>query len=99
MFFSLKTAMRKTETEKKITKSIDADADKIITKNKKAAAESNTETKERDKQTVIMIITKVMTAIMIEADTEMKKAVNSESKKNIRLLSVIQMMLKVLFIF
>ena len=60
-------------------------------KDKRAAAKSNTEIKKRDKQTI--------TAVTTEINIETKRAASFEFRKNIKLLTVIQMMLKVLFIF
>ena len=97
MFFLSKTAAEKTEADKKTAR----DTDKTVIKNKKAAAELDTKTKERDRQTVIVTATEAatVTVTVTETNVEMKKTVNSESRKNIRLLTAIQMMLKVLLIF
>ena len=80
-------------------KNTDANTNKTIIKDRKAAAESNTEIKERERQTVTVTMTEVVTTTTTEANAEMKRAVNFEFKKNIRLLTAIQMMLRVLFIF
>ena len=89
--------MKKTEADKKMTE----DADKMMTRDKEAAAESDMKTEEKNKQTVTVTVTEavIMTVTAAETDVKMKKAVNSESRKNIRLLTAIQIMLKVLFIF
>ena len=89
----MKTAAEKTETDKKIAKSVNANANKSTTENERTAAESDTKIKEKNKQ----IITAAMTAAEINAET--KRVTNFKFKKNIRLLTAIQMMLKVLLIF
>ena len=89
----------KTETDEKTVKNTDTDTDKMMMRDKKAAAESDTETKKKDKQTIIAAMTEAVTAAATETDTEMKKTVSFRSKMNIRLLTAIQMILKVLFIF
>ena len=92
-FFSLKTVTEETETDREITESTDINADESTTKNKETATKSNTEIKERDRQTVTATVTATKTNIKTE------RMIDSEFKKNIRLLAAIQMMLKVLFIF
>ena len=96
MFFSSKTVTEKTEIDRKTAE----DADEMITENKKAAAESDTKTKEKDKQTVTVTAAEAATAAVTATETNIKteRVMNSEFKKNIKLLAAIQMMLKVLFI-
>ena len=87
----------KTETDKKTAK----DANKTVIKNEKAAAKSDMKTEERDRQTVTVttIEAAIVTAAAAKANIKMKRVTNSESRKNIKLLTVIQMMLRVLLIF
>ena len=89
--------MKKTKTDREMTEN----TDKTAVRNEKAAAESDMKIKERDRQTVIVTVTEtvIMTATAAETNVRMKRTVNSEFRKNIRLLTVIQMMLKILFIF
>ena len=83
-----------TETDRKTAES----TDEMIMKNRKAAAESDTKTEERDRQTVTVTAAEAVIVTAAKTDVEMKRAMNSESRKNIRLLTIIQMMLRVLFI-
>ena len=75
-----------------------ADTDKMMTKDKKAAAELDTETEERDRQTVTVTATEVVTAAAIRADVKTERMTDFKSRMNIRLLTTIQMILKVLLI-
>ena len=88
--------MRKTETDRKMTE----DTDKMTAENEEAAAKSDTETEEEDRQTITATAAEAVTAAVTatETDTETERAMNSEFRKNIRLLAVIQMILRVLFI-
>ena len=88
--------MKETETDKKTAKN----ADEMIMRDKEAAAESDMKTEERDRQTVTVTVTEAAAAAaaVTETDAEMKKAADSEFRKNIRLLAAIQMMLRVLLI-
>ena len=45
----MKTAAGKTETDEKITKSADANANEMTAENEEAAAESDMKTEERDR--------------------------------------------------
>ena len=86
----------KTETDEKTAKS----TDKMMMRNREAAAESDMKTEEKNRQTITVTATEAVTvtAIATETNVETEKATNSEFKKNIRLLAAIQMMLKVLLI-
>ena len=82
-----------------MTESADTGADETVMRDEKAAAESDMKIEKRDRQTVTVTATEAVTVTVTETDAEMKRVMNSKSRKNIRLLAVIQMMLKVLFIF
>ena len=89
--------MREIETDEKIIKS--ANADKTIAENKKTVTKSDTKTKKRDKQTVTAITAKTVIITIIKINVKTKRMMSFKSRKNIKLLAVIQIMLKVLFIF
>ena len=93
--------MKKIKADKKTAENINAD--KITAKNKKTVTKSDTEIKERNKQTVIVItaeaVIKAATMTMTKINIKIKKVTNFKFKKNIRLLAAIQIMLKILFIF
>ena len=97
MFFSLKTAARETETDEEMTESTDTNANKMMMKDRKTAAESDMKTEKKDRQTVTAAVTEAVTmtaaetvtVTIAETDIKMKKVTNFESRTNIRLLAAI----------
>ena len=90
---------RETEISEKMTESANTDTSKTVMRDERAAAESDMKTEEKDRQTVTMTVTEAVTAAATKTDVKMKRTADFEFKKNIRLLTATQMMLKVLFIF
>ena len=90
--------MKETEIDEEITENADTDTDETAVRNEKAAAKSDTKTEKRDKQTVTAAMTEAAAMMIAEIDIKTEKVMSFEFKKNIRLLAVIQMMLRVLLI-
>ena len=88
-----------TETDRKMIESADTDADKTAVRDKRAAAESNMKTEKKDRQTVTAAVVEAAAAAAAETNIRIKRVTNFRSRINIRLLTAIQMMLKVLLIF
>ena len=80
-------------------KNTNADIDETVMKNKKAAAKSDMKIKEKNRQIVTVTAAEAAIITMTKINTEIKRAMSFRFKKNIRLLVVTQMMLKILFIF